>query len=190
MIRFLTPKDYDACLDVILDQREFLEEKCHDDYRSWIQPLSGWLNPEPYERFKGSFLSQNKKLTGFFHHGNLITFSGLICYEKTDVAISMYRVSKTILTLDPEIVFNDLHTFIFEWGVSLGKREFFSCRHPKLTPNIVKWIGNSNYFSNHFHHRCIATYAAYEIPSNNFHYEIMEFSPHAFPLEINQWTYL
>lgn len=190
MIRFLDINDYAQCANIIIDQKEFIEKYWKEDYRYWIQPLAGWLHPEPFERCKGSFLNQNKRLAGYFYDDKLISFAGLICYPKSDVAVYTYRVSNTHFpNFNSEKVYIEKTIFLFKWGISIGKKNFFGCRHPELTKNITTWINRNKYLSKKFQHQIIASYDAYEIPTNSWHYEIMEFSPIAFPVEILHWSY-
>ncbi len=186
-VRFLDINDYAQCVNLVMSQRYFIEKYWEKDYRYWVQPLTGCLHPEPYERFKGSFLNQDKKLFGFFDNGELISFQGLECYQKTDVGIFGYRVARKHLEINSSFIFTELHKFRLQWGESIGKRTFFGCRHPKITKNLYPWFEKEEYFLN-YHYRTIATYDAYEIPTNHFHYEIMDFSPHAFPIIIEQWS--
>jgi len=186
-IRFLTKDDYSACVDVVLSQREYIEKIWKEDYRNWIQPLSGWLHPESYDRFNGSFMNQNKRLAGTFCDNILVGFSGLICYETRDnVAIFTSRVSNSKSThISSDELYGEQLKFLFEWGLSIGKNNIFACHHPKISKKTQKI---TTIYLPKYSYNVISHYGSY-IHAEGWDQEIMGYGVHPFPIDIGNWQY-
>lgn len=187
-LRFLNENDYASCINIILSQKSVIEKRYDEDYRFWITPLSGWLHSKPYEKFKGSFLDLDKKLVGYFYNEELISFAGLICYPRTDVAIYTYRISnKNSVGFESNKVYTEKTKYLFKWAESKGKRNIFSSNHPKISLHSKHITENDEYLKR-YNFSVVATYNANEFPINSWHLEIMEFSSYPFKTDITSWS--
>ena len=186
-VRFLDISDYASCVELITEQKDKIEKYFEEDYRYWLSPLVGWLHPQPFERIKGSFLNQDKKLAGYFVDDKLISFIGLNCYPRTDVAISSYRINSNQANLISEHVFIEKTKFLFDWASTKNIKNIFCYRHPKITKKIDLWIKNDLYFKN-WNHTIEAIYPDNTYPENLWHQEIMEFSTLPYEISIVRWT--
>lgn len=186
IVRFLDLDDYAQCVKIVISQKEFIEKYWEEDYRNWIQPLSGWLHTQPYDRFNGAFMNQNKKLVGTFMGHILLGFSGLICYEpRNNVAIFTSRLSHSDIVIDSDQLYGEQLNFLFKWGLSIGKNNIFACHHPKISDKTkrITPIHLPGYSYNVVSHYDKFTHA------EGWDQEIMGYGTHPFPIDIGNWQY-
>lgn len=186
-VRFLDINDYASCVELITGQKDRIEKYFEEDYRYWLSPLIGWLHPQPFERFKGSFLNQDKKLAGYFLNDKLVSFIGLNCYPKTDVGLYLYRINSSDADQISDLIFIKQTKLLFTWALSKNIKNIFSYRHVKLTCRVNDWIKQDTFFDD-WSHTVENTYSANTYPENSWHQEIMEFCTYPFDIDIIRWS--